>query len=59
MKREYFGMLFIFVFVALIFLAIFIFGNDKVMENLSRYIVVWIFLGFQVGQYSMRYPKAF
>ena len=59
MKREYFGMLFIVVFVALIFLAIFIFGNDKVMENLSRFIVVWILIGFYAGQYSMRFLKAF
>ena len=59
MKREYFGMLFIVVFVAMIFLAIFIFGNDKVMDNLSRFIVVWILVGFQVGQYSMRFQKAF
>ena len=59
MKREYFGMLFIVVCVAMIFLAIFIFGNDKVMDNLSRFIVVWILVGFQVGQYSMRFPKAF
>lgn len=59
MKREYFGMLFMVVFVAMIFLAIFIFGNDKVMDNLSRFIVVWILVGFQVGQYSMRFPKAF
>ena len=59
MKREYFGMLFMVVCVAMIFLAIFIFGNDKVMDNLSRFIVVWILVGFQVGQYSMRFPKAF
>jgi hypothetical protein len=58
MKREYFGMLFILVFVVLIFLAIFIFGNDKVMENLNRFIVIWILIGFYAGQYSMRFPKA-
>lgn len=59
MKREYFGMLFIICFVALIFVAEYIFGHEKVMDNLARFIVVWILIGFQVGQYSMRFPKAF
>lgn len=59
MKREYFGMLFMISFVALIFVAEYFFGDEKVMDNLARFIVVWILMGFQVGQYSMRFPKAF
>ncbi|RZL38463.1 MAG: hypothetical protein EOP00_28520 [Pedobacter sp.] len=59
MKREYFGMLFIIVFVALIFIAATIFGNEVVFDNLSRYIVVWILVAFYAGQYSMKFPKAF
>ena len=59
MKREYFGMLFIVAFVALIFIAEYFFGEKTVMDNLSRYIVVWICVGFTIGQYSMKYPKAF
>jgi hypothetical protein len=59
MKREYFGMLFMISFVALIFVAEYFFGHEKVMDNLARFIVVWILMGFQVGQYSMRFPKAF
>ena len=59
MKREYFGILFLIGFVALIFVAEYFFGEDKVMDNLARFVVVWIMLGFQVGQYSMRFPKAF
>lgn len=59
MKREYFGMLFIFASVALIFIAGLIFGNEVVFDNLSRFIVVWVVIGFYAGQYSMKFPKAF
>ena len=59
MKREYFGMLFIIVFVSLIFLAEYFFSEAKVMNWLSTFIVIWIMIAFQVGQYSMRFPKVF
>ncbi len=58
MKREYFGMLFILGFVLLIFLAEYFIG-EKVYDYLSKFIVVWLMIAFQVGQYSMRFPKAF
>lgn len=58
-KREFIAGLFLFTFVAGIFIAEEFFGDKVVMDNLSRYIVVWIFVGFNVGQYSMRFPKAF
>ena len=59
MKREYIGMLFFITFVALIFIFEYFFGEEIVMDNLSRYIVVWILLGYSVGQYSMKFPKRF
>ena len=59
MKREYFGMLFIIGFVALIFLAEYIFGEEKTEHYLNTFIVIWVLLGFHVAQYSMRFPKAF
>ena len=59
MKREYFSMLFFIGFAALILLAYQIFGEEKVEHILSRFIVIWILIGFSVGQYSMRFPKAF
>ncbi|CAM3964655.1 hypothetical protein FLAN108750_01905 [Flavobacterium antarcticum] len=59
MKREYFGMLFIIISVVLIIGADYIFGDDVVQENLSRFIVIWILAGFYAGQYSMKFPKAF
>lgn len=58
MKREYFGMLFIITFVVLIFITEYFIG-EKVYDYLSKFIVVWIMIAFQVGQYSMRFPKAF
>lgn len=59
MKREYFGMIFILISVALIFIAGAIFGNEAVFDNLSRFIIIWILIGFYAGQYSMKFPKAF
>lgn len=59
MKREYIGILFIIGFVALIFLAEYFIDEEKIMDYLSRFIVIWILVAFQIGQYSMRYPKAF
>lgn len=59
MKREYFAMIFIMSFVALIIGAGYVFGDDVVYEYLSTYIVVWILVGFYAGQYSMKFPKAF
>lgn len=58
MKREYFGILFILVFVILVFITEYFIG-EKVYDYLSKFIVVWLMIAFQVGQYSMRFPKAF
>ena len=59
MKREYFGMLFILAFFCSILGAEYFFGEAKVTNWLSSFIIVWVILGFNVGQYSMRFPKAF
>ena len=59
MKREYFAMLFIAISVVLIIGAGYIFGDEAVFENINRFIVIWILVGFYAGQYSMKFPKAF
>lgn len=59
MKREYFGMIFIFICVILIIGCGYIFGDEVVFDNLSRFIIVWILVGFYAGQYSMKFPKEF
>ena len=58
MKREYFGMLFFLIFVCLIFVIEYFIG-EKVYDYLSKFIIVWLMIAYQVGQYSMRFPKAF
>ena len=58
MKREYFGMLCIITFVILIFVTEYFIG-EKVYDYLSKFIVVWLMFFYQIGQYSMRFPKAF
>ena len=58
MKREYFGMLFIIIFTCLIFSTEYFIG-EKVYDYLGKFIIVWIMIAYQVGQYSMRFPKAF
>ncbi len=59
MKREYVGMLSMLAFVAVFFIAGYFFGEEVVMDNLARYIVVWLVLFYFIGQYSMRFPKRF
>jgi len=59
MKREYFGMLFMSIVLAIILIAYYFFEEKIVMDNISRYIIIWILVGFSVGQYSMKFPKAF
>lgn len=59
MKREYIGMLSMLVFLAVFFIAGYFFGEAIVMDNVSRYIVVWLFLFYYIGQYSMRFSKRF
>ena len=59
MKREYFGMIFMSVVLALILIAYYFFDEAKVSDFISKFIIIWIILGFNVGQYSMKFPKAF
>jgi len=53
MKREYFGMLFLLLFVGIWYILEYYFGSEK----LINYIVIWVLCGFYAGQYSMRFPK--
>jgi positive regulator of sigma E activity len=53
MKREYFGMLFLILFIATYLLFQEFFGN----ETISRFIVIWVLIGYLAGQYSTKFPK--
>jgi hypothetical protein len=57
MNRTYFGMLFIIISGIIYFSAEYFFGEMKVMENLRTFLVIWILIAYQVGQYSMKFPK--
>lgn len=59
MKREYIGMLFLSAFVILYFIVSYFLGENIFTEYFSRYCVVWIFVAYTIGQYSMKYPKSF
>jgi hypothetical protein len=53
MKREYFGMLFLILFVVTYLLFQEFFGN----ETISRFIVIWVLISYFAGQYSTKFPK--
>ena len=59
MKREYFGMLFIVIITAFLITADYIFEEKIVADLVNRYVIIWILAAFYIGQYSMKYPKAF
>jgi len=59
MKREFFGMLFLIAFIGVYFLSVNFLGEEDTIHYLSRFIVIWILIAFYVGQYSMKFPKAF
>ena len=58
MKREYFGMLFIILFGGIVIIAEQFIG-EKVFDYVGKFIIVWLMIAYQVGQYSMRFPKRF
>ena len=59
MKREYFGMLFMVVILALILIAYYFFEEAIVSDYMSKFIIIWIIIGYNAGQYAMKFPKAF
>lgn len=58
MKREYFGMLFIILFGSIVIITEQFIG-EKVFDYVGKFIIVWIMMAYQIGQYSMRFPKRF
>ena len=59
MKREYFAMIFMSITVAVLLSNYYIFSEEIVELYLSRFIIIWLFIAFYAGQYSMKFPKAF
>ena len=58
MKREYVGMLFIILFGGIV-ISVEQFIGEKVFDYVGKFIIVWLMIAYQVGQYSMRFPKRF
>ncbi len=52
-------MLFMVAVLALTLIAYYFFEEAKVSDFISKFIIIWILIGFNVGQYSMKFPKAF
>lgn len=59
MKREFFGMIFMSISVAILLSGYYFFDEEVVELYLSRFIIIWLFTAFYAGQYSMKFPKAF
>jgi uncharacterized membrane protein len=53
MTQRYFGMLFIFLFVAL-YIGLGYFVSE---QKLASFVVIYVLCGFYAGQYSTRFPK--
>lgn len=59
MKREYFTFIFLALTVVSILIAKYFISYDLLKENVLRFMVIWVLVAFLVGQYSMRFQKAF
>lgn len=57
MKREYFGMIFLVLTLLIIIGAKKFMGNETVDNLLSNYTIIFILIGYFLGQYSTKYPK--
>ena len=58
MKREYFLGIMLLVFIAIYFTAIYFIGYEKTKDITHDFFLVWVLIAYNVGQYSMKFPKA-
>ena len=59
MKREYVGFIFMLATVIIIIGAGYIFEEAKIEDSISKFIIIWLLIAYNIGQYSMRFPKKF
>uniref|UniRef100_UPI004049DC6C hypothetical protein n=1 Tax=Flavobacterium sp. TaxID=239 RepID=UPI004049DC6C len=59
MKREYIGMIFLLVTVIILIGGSYIFEQTKIDNLVNKFIIIWLLLAYQIGQYSMKFPKKF
>ncbi len=59
MKREYVGMIFLLSTVIILIGGSYIIEQTKINEFVNKFIIVWLFIAYLIGQYSMKFPKKF
>ena len=59
MKREYVGMIFLLSTVIILIGGSYIIEQTKIDEFVNKFIIVWLFIAYLIGQYSMKFPKKF
>ncbi len=59
MKREYVGLLSLAAFIGVILIAEYFLEDQVIIDVVNKYIGVWLFLFYCIGQYSMRFSKRF
>lgn len=59
MKREYIGFIFMLITVIILIGASYIFEQTKIDETVNKFIIIWLIIAYNVGQYSMKFPKRF
>ena len=59
MKREYVGMIFLISTIIILIGGSYIIEQTKIDEFVNKFIIVWLFIAYLIGQYSMKFPKKF
>ena len=59
MKREYVGMICLLSTVIILIGGSYIIEQTKINEFVNKFIIVWLFIAYLIGQYSMKFPKKF
>ncbi|WP_339889941.1 hypothetical protein [uncultured Flavobacterium sp.] len=59
MKREYIGLIFMLATAIILISASYIFEQTKIDDVVNKFIIIWLLIAYNVGQYSMKFPKRF
>ena len=57
MTQRYFAIIFIITTGVLLLSLNYFLGEEKVTYWSARLLIIWVLLGFYLGQYSSKYPK--
>ncbi|CAM3756314.1 hypothetical protein FLGE108171_13710 [Flavobacterium gelidilacus] len=59
MKREYVGIIFLLITVIILIGGSYIIEQTKIDGIVNKFIIIWLLIAYQIGQYSMKFPKKF